>query len=229
MNNAKKKHFESAAALKALVLAAQNGQQQSIDELCAAFRPLIMQEARYSYVKQALGEEAENTAWMLFLEFIMSYKGKNFLALPGLIKVHLHYSLLHKVYPDEKVEVDGRKALLRSKLEKAAHSMIIGVVQAMLYVLLLINVASALGIDITGVVALASVLTLAVSLALQNMLANVMSQRNYKRYHHRFQRSFLIRGKPSSGYVDYFLYRIYPPGNQSCSRQATENFAGTGQ
>ena len=66
-----------------------------------------MQEARYSYVKQALGEEAENTAWMLFLEFIMSYKGKNFLALPGLIKVHLHYSLLHKVYPDEKVEVDA--------------------------------------------------------------------------------------------------------------------------
>ena len=67
-----------------------------------------------------------------------------------------------------------RKALLRSKLEKAAHSMIIGVVRVLLYVLLLINVASALGIDVTGVVALASVLTLAVSLALQNMLANVM-------------------------------------------------------
>ncbi len=67
-----------------------------------------------------------------------------------------------------------RKALLRSKLEKAAHSMIIGVVRVLLYVLLLINIASALGIDITGVVALASVLTLAVSLALQNMLANVM-------------------------------------------------------
>ena len=67
-----------------------------------------------------------------------------------------------------------RRALLRSKLEKAAHSMIIGVVRVLLYVLLLINVASSLGIDITGVVALASVLTLAVSLALQNMLANVM-------------------------------------------------------
>ena len=66
------------------------------------------------------------------------------------------------------------KALLRSKLEKAAHSMIIGVVRVLLYVLLLINVASALGIDVTGVVALASVLTLAVSLALQNMLANVI-------------------------------------------------------
>ena len=67
-----------------------------------------------------------------------------------------------------------RKALQRSRLERAAHSMIIGVVRVLLYVLLLINVASSLGIDITGVVALASVLTLAVSLALQNMLANVM-------------------------------------------------------
>ena len=67
-----------------------------------------------------------------------------------------------------------RKALLRSKLERAAHSMIIGVARVLLYVLLFISVASSLGIDITGVVALASVLTLAVSLALQNMLANVM-------------------------------------------------------
>lgn len=67
-----------------------------------------------------------------------------------------------------------RRALLRSKLEKAAHSMIVGVVRVLLYVLLFINAASALGIDITGVVALASVLTLSVSLALQNMLANVM-------------------------------------------------------
>lgn len=100
-------HFESAAALKELVLNAQNGQQQAIDQLCAAFKPLIMQEAHYSYIAQALGEEAENTAWMLFLEFIMSYKGKNYLVLPGLIKVHLHYSLLHKVYPDEKNEVDA--------------------------------------------------------------------------------------------------------------------------
>ena len=67
-----------------------------------------------------------------------------------------------------------RKALLRSRLERAAHSMIISVVRVGLYLLLLINVAASLGIDITGVVALASVLTLAVSLALQNMLANVM-------------------------------------------------------
>lgn len=67
-----------------------------------------------------------------------------------------------------------RQALLRSKLERAAHSMIMGVVRVLLYVLLAMSVASSLGIDITGLVALASVLTLAVSLALQNILANVM-------------------------------------------------------
>ena len=100
-------HFNSAAELKELVLAAQLGQQHAIDKLCGAFKPLIMQEAHHSYVAQALGEEAENTAWMLFLEFIMNYKGKKYLVLPGLVKVHLHYSLLHKIYPEQKTEVDA--------------------------------------------------------------------------------------------------------------------------
>lgn len=67
-----------------------------------------------------------------------------------------------------------KKALERTKLEKAAHSLVISVAKVALYLLLIINVASALGIDITGVVALASVLTLAVSLAMQNMVANVV-------------------------------------------------------
>ena len=67
-----------------------------------------------------------------------------------------------------------RKALQRSRLERAAHSMIISVARVALYLLVFINVASSLGVDMTGVVAMASVLTLAVSLALQNMLANVM-------------------------------------------------------
>lgn len=67
-----------------------------------------------------------------------------------------------------------KRALEHSKLEKAAHSLILSVLQVALYVLLGLSVASALGIDVTGVVAMASVLTLAVSLALQNMLANVI-------------------------------------------------------
>lgn len=66
------------------------------------------------------------------------------------------------------------KMLNKSKLEKAAHSLVKTLARAVMYVLLALIVASSLGIDVTGVVALASVVTLAVSLSLQNMLANVV-------------------------------------------------------
>jgi small conductance mechanosensitive channel len=64
-------------------------------------------------------------------------------------------------------------ALEKSKLEKAAHSLIKSLLQAVLYVLLGLVVASKLGIDVTGIIALASVLSLAVSLAVQDVLTNV--------------------------------------------------------
>lgn len=66
------------------------------------------------------------------------------------------------------------KTLEKSKLEKAAYSLVKTLVRTVLYVLLALIIASSLGIDVTGIVALASVATLAVSLALQNMLANVI-------------------------------------------------------
>ena len=67
-----------------------------------------------------------------------------------------------------------KKTLSKSKLEKAAHTLIVSISSVVLYILLGLSVASALGIDVTGVVAVASVLTLSLSLALQNMLANVI-------------------------------------------------------
>ena len=67
-----------------------------------------------------------------------------------------------------------KTALDKTKLEKAAHSLILSVVNVALYIILGLIVATKLGIDVTSIVALASVLTLAVSLALQNMLANVI-------------------------------------------------------
>ncbi len=72
------------------------------------------------------------------------------------------------------VEKIVASALERSKLEKAAHSLILSVTRVGLYLVLGLIVAARLGIDVSSVVALASVLTLAVSLALQNMLANVI-------------------------------------------------------
>ena len=67
-----------------------------------------------------------------------------------------------------------RRLLAKSKLEKAAHSLILSLTTAVLYLLLGLMVASSLGIDVTGIVALASVLTLAVSLSIQNFLTNVI-------------------------------------------------------
>ena len=67
-----------------------------------------------------------------------------------------------------------KNTLNKSKLEKAAHGLITSLVRAVLYVLLGLTAASKLGIDVTGVIALASILTLALSLSLQNALTNVI-------------------------------------------------------
>ena len=64
--------------------------------------------------------------------------------------------------------------LEKSRMEKAAHTLIISLAKAAMYILLGLIVASTLGIDVTSIVALASVLTLALSLALQNMVSNVI-------------------------------------------------------
>ena len=67
-----------------------------------------------------------------------------------------------------------KTALGKTKLEKAAHSLIINLVRALLYLLLGLMIADKLGIDVTGIIALASVLTLAVSLSVQNALTNLI-------------------------------------------------------
>ena len=67
-----------------------------------------------------------------------------------------------------------KKTLEKSKLEKAAHTLILSLSRAAMYILLFLCVASSIGIDVTGIVALASVLTLALSLALQNMVSNII-------------------------------------------------------
>ena len=67
-----------------------------------------------------------------------------------------------------------KTTLEKSKLEKAAHSLITSLASAAMYVLLGLIVVSSLGIDVTSIVALASVLTLALSLALQNMVSNIL-------------------------------------------------------
>jgi small conductance mechanosensitive channel len=67
-----------------------------------------------------------------------------------------------------------RKLLDRTKLENPAFSLLISVIRVALYLILSLIVASSLGIDVTGVIALASVLTLAVSLSVQDALTNLI-------------------------------------------------------
>ncbi len=68
-----------------------------------------------------------------------------------------------------------RKILERSKMEPIAYNLILKMLQTVAYVLLGLIVASKLGIDVSGIVAMASVLTLAVSLSVQDLLTNLIS------------------------------------------------------
>lgn len=66
------------------------------------------------------------------------------------------------------------KALRKSRLEKAAYSMLRSVVKILLYFLLALMVCSQLGVDVSSLVALLSVVSLAVSLAVQGTLSNTV-------------------------------------------------------
>lgn len=66
------------------------------------------------------------------------------------------------------------KALSGSHLEKAAHSLIRSLIRTVLIVLIGLTAAASLGIDVTGIIALASVLSLAVSLSVQDLLTNII-------------------------------------------------------
>ena len=82
---------------KELVHSAQNGDREAINTLCNAFKPLIYKEAYRYEVREALGEDAVNTAWLIFLEQIKKYEGRDFGHLPGLLQYHVHYGLLQKI------------------------------------------------------------------------------------------------------------------------------------
>lgn len=82
---------------KELVHSAQKGDREAINVLCTAFKPLIYKEAYRYEVREALGEDAVNTAWLIFLEQIKKYEGRDFGHLPGLLQYHVHYGLLQKI------------------------------------------------------------------------------------------------------------------------------------
>ena len=90
------KYTFTLTEFRELVISAQQGNSQAIDVLCTSFKPLIYKEAYRYEIREALGEDSVNTAWLIFLELIKSYKDRNFGHLPGLLQYHVHYGLLHK-------------------------------------------------------------------------------------------------------------------------------------
>ena len=66
-----------------------------------------------------------------------------------------------------------KAAVSKTKLDGQLTKLVLGIIRPVLYLLLGLIVAARLGIDVTSIVALASVLTLAISLTLQNALANI--------------------------------------------------------
>ena len=78
--------------------AAQNNDQQAIDKLCDIFRPLILKEAHLPSIYNALGEDAESIAWVIFLEIMHRYKKSTYRYFPGFVKTTLHFSLLKSLH-----------------------------------------------------------------------------------------------------------------------------------
>ena len=66
------------------------------------------------------------------------------------------------------------RALDRSHLDKTAFTIVKAVIKVGLYLLVILIAAGSLGIDVTSLIALLSVVSLAVSLAVQNVLSNVV-------------------------------------------------------
>lgn len=110
---------------KELVHSAQKGDREAINVLCTAFKPLIYKEA-YRY---EVREDAVNTAWLIFLEQIKKYDGRDFGHLPGLLQYYIHYGLLHKFTRGKSVkdcyyldaEEEGEETQIAEKFDAIAQ------------------------------------------------------------------------------------------------------------
>lgn len=87
----------TADQLQELIHQAQQNSAAATDRLCEAFRPLIYRECSRESIYRVLGEDAVSIAWEIFLRFIRRYNGCDFINLPGLIRCHVHYELLHEI------------------------------------------------------------------------------------------------------------------------------------
>jgi len=83
------------------------------------------------------------------------------IAVVGILIIHIVMKLLNSV-------------LERGRMDKSAHNLIKTITRSVMWILLALVVVASLGVDVSGIVAVASVASLAVSLALQNLFGNVV-------------------------------------------------------
>lgn len=94
----------SPGELRTLVAAAQRFEQPAIDKLCAAFEPLVYKEAHNKNIIKILGDDAVNTAWESFLDFVQRYDKKSYRRFSSLARINLRYELLHKAFRNNSVQ-----------------------------------------------------------------------------------------------------------------------------
>lgn len=85
--------------LKTIVQNYQKGDSHAAELLRQQFSPLIYKLSHRHSMLASFGEDAENMTWLLFYEFIASYKGNDFKRLPGLVKKILSFQANECVLP----------------------------------------------------------------------------------------------------------------------------------
>lgn len=88
--------------LRNAVIAYQQGIPIAAERLRQAFAPLIYKLGHRYCVYSILGEDAENTLWMLFYDFLSKYKDDDYTHLPGLIRRFLILRLLNTMTKEGK-------------------------------------------------------------------------------------------------------------------------------
>ena len=95
-----KKH--SVDDLGTIVQNYQQGDSLAAEQLHQKFYPLISKLSHRHSMYSIFGEDAENTVWMLFYDFIYKYDGDDFKHLPGLVRRFLIYRLLRALVKEGK-------------------------------------------------------------------------------------------------------------------------------
>ena len=92
----------TSSALRATVQGYQQGNSHDAERLRQAFSPLVSKLSHRHCVYSVLGEDAENTLWMIFYDFLYKYTGDDYKHLPGLIRRHLIQRLINTLKKEGK-------------------------------------------------------------------------------------------------------------------------------